>query len=237
MVKADIIISWPNNCDYPLWRDFIRKNRDRFNLVIIVFTETNQAPDYREFVKKAMHQDYCLFIDNPPIESGQDWRDVAVKQALIHSFNSEWVWFTEQDFYITGQQYWDTVEDFVNKGFKAIGVMDAQRLHPCSLLLKRELLNRIGKNFGANPPYYDHFGYIQQQLEAAKTDIAIIPSDLYLHMNGLSHNWRLVSEGGKPNYRPEQFNLWVADCLKVGVPLDERWLNTVREYLKRYEDK
>lgn len=233
MTKPDIIVSWPKNCDYPLWRQFIRRNRSRFNLVIIVFTETYQDPDYRDFVKKAMHQDYCLFIDNPPVESGQDWRDVAVKQALIHSFNAEWVWFTEQDFYITDEQFWVNIEEQSNQGKRIIGTMDNQRLHPCCMFVRRDLLNWLVKDFGAKPPYYDHFGYIQEQLNASKEDIGVIPQDLYLHMNGLSHNWRLVSEGGSPNYRPEQFNLWLADNLNVDVPLDERWLITAKEYASR----
>lgn len=232
MIKADIIVSWPNNCDYPLWRQFIRENRSRFNLVIIVFTETNQTPDYRQFVREAMHDDYILFIDNPPIESGKDWRDVAVKQALIHSFNAEWVWFTEQDFIVENDHFWQTVEDY-QKEYKAFGTMDRARLHPCNLFVKRDLLNWLNKDFGANPPYYDHFGYIQQQLEANKTTIGIMPDNEFLHLNGLSHNWRLMSDGGKPNYYPEVFNKWLLDCLKVSVPLSEEWVAVAKAYLAR----
>lgn len=234
MTKADIIVSWPKNCDYPLWRQFIRKNRDRFNLVIIVFTETHQDPDYREFVKQAMRQDYVLFIDNPPIQAGQDWRDVAVKQALIHSFNSEWVWFTEQDFYITNESFWDKVAEAsdVHK-VPVIGTMDNGRLHPCCLFLRRDLLNALKKDFGAKPPEYDHFGFIQKQLEERLETVYALPENTYLHMNGLSHNWRLMAEGGKPNYRPEQFNLWLADNLNVDVPLNDLWLNTAKAYIAR----
>jgi hypothetical protein len=233
MNKPDIIVSWPKNCDYPLWREFIRKNRARFNLILIVFTEANQGVDYMPFVKKAMEQDYVHCIENSEVLSGQDWRDVAVKQALIHSFNAEWVWFTEQDFYIKTPHFWETIQEYADKGIRAIGAMDSQRLHPCSLFVRRDLLNWLVKNFGANPPYYDHFGYIQEQLEANKEDVGVIPSAEYLHMNGLSHNWRLMAEGGKPNYRPEQFNMWLLECLQVDVPLNEGWVITAREYVAR----
>lgn len=233
MNKPDIIVSWPKNCDYPLWREFIRKNRARFNLILIVFTEANQGVDYMPFVKKAMEQDYVHCIENSEVLSGQDWRDVAVKRALLQSYNAEWVWFTEQDFYITDEMYWFTVSEMADKGLRIIGVKDAQRLHPCSMFIRRDLLNWLNKDFGANPPYYDHFGYIQQQLEANKEDVGIIPENLYTHMNGLSHNYTLMANGGKPNYYPEIFNKWLIDCLKVSVPLNEEWVAVAKAYLAR----
>src|SRR5690348_16350414 len=113
MIKPDIILAWPRNCDYPLWRQFIRENRPLFNEIIIVFTDTFDQHDYSEFVRRAMFQDHVLFLDNPAIQSGEDWRNVAIHHALLHSYNAQWVWFTEQDFFCK-KGFWDMVETEVS---------------------------------------------------------------------------------------------------------------------------
>lgn len=233
MARPDIVISWPNNCDYPLWRQFIHDNRYRFNNVIIVFTETNTQPDYKDFVRKAMLRDWCLFVQSPaPNSNGDgrlDWRDVAVNAGLLHSYNAEWIWFTEQDFF-TKNDFWEHVK----KGFDqygAMGVYDGERLHPCCLFIKREVLNNTCKNFAANPPEFDHFGAIQRDLTGVP--VYVIPQASYHHMAGLSHNWRQVAEGGTPNYKPEEFNNYLKSCLQVTVPLDPQWQAIAEAYLQR----
>jgi molybdopterin-guanine dinucleotide biosynthesis protein A len=232
MIKPDVIISWPRNCDYPLWRQFIHDNRQRFNQVIVVFTETHNGEDYRDFVRKAMAKDWVLFADNPPVPPGADWRDVAVRHALLQSYNAEWIWFTEQDFFIDNpDDFFTTVNALAEAGKDWVGVYDQSRLHPCCIFIKRPLLNVIKKDFGAKPPHYDHFGLIQQQIEELSTINEIKGG--FVHMAGLSHNMRLVTEGGLPNYKPDQFNMYLAKTLLVNVPLDQRYLKWANEYFKR----
>lgn len=230
-MKPDLIVSWPSNCDYPLWRNYIRHNRDRFNLVIIVFTETNDKHDYRKFVRMFMSKDYVLFIDNPPIKAGEDWRNVAVNQALIQSYNAEWVWFTEQDFIIK-KGFWEEVDEIRKTDLPVIGAFQEGRLHPCCIFMKRKVLDVLKKDFSAKPPHYDHFGYIQLQLDQLQIPQAILPFDTFQHLNGLSHNWRLVADGGEPNYHPEEFKDWIIKSLEVDVPLDPNWKKTAENYIK-----
>lgn len=231
MIKPDIIIAWPRNCDYPLWRQFIHDNRERFNVIVVVFTETHSGADYRQFVREAMAKDWILFAENP-IVHGEDWRNVAVNHALIQSYNAPWVWFTEQDF-LPEPGFWETVENYESQGIKAIGVKQGDRLHPCSLFLHRDVISKLDMNVSANPPHYDHFGFIQKQLEDTNTPIGIVPENYWQHMNGLSHNMRLVEEGGAPNYYPEVFNAYAKKCLEVTVPQHEGFRALLQAYLDR----
>lgn len=235
MTKPDIIISWPRNCDYPLWRKMIREQRDRFNEVVVVFTETWQGDDYRQFVKDAMFQDHVLFVQSPQIGEGEDWRDIAIHAALLHSIHSEWIWFTEQDFFPL-EGFWEMVESESQMGVKAIGVKDGNRLHPCSLFLKRELLNTLDKNFGIVPDKLDHFGLIQNQLEVNKTPIGIIPEKYWYHMAGLSHNMRLLEEQGSPNHDISGFTKYVTQCLESGLSISPKHTQLFSDYLATHAE-
>lgn len=230
MIKPDIVVCWPRNCDYPLWRQFIRDNRSGFNLVIVVFTETNQGQDYREFVRNAMEQDYVLFIENRQITDGEDWRNVGVNAALLQSYNAEWIWFTEQDFIITDPVYfWDFVEKAASAENEFIAVKEGERTHPCCMFVKRTALTRTKKNFAANPPGHDHFGQITKDMEALKIKTKIIDKG-YLHLNGLSQNMNLLASGQMPNYYPEVFWQWLLESANVAtVDLDDRFLQQVEK--------
>lgn len=228
-MQIDLILSWPKNCDYPLWRQFLRDNRNRLNRVIIVFIE-NEPPNLQEFLQKNMMEDNVTFVTNRDHSADEDWRDVAVNEALKYS-DSEWVWFTEQDFIIMDSEFWQVVQQLATVE-KSIAVYEAAstRIHPCCWFLHKTILSQIKKDFSAKPPEYDHFGCIQKQLNE-KVITAVIPQYTYLHLNGLSHNWRLVQNGQEPNYSTEQFKLWLTECLKVRVPLIDSWKKTAKRYL------
>ena len=228
-MKIDLILAWPKSVDYPLWRQFLRDNRQRFNKVIIVFTETNQSPNLQDWLQKTMLQDDVVFLENPPYDPKRiDWRNLAITDALKYS-DGDWVWFTEQDFIIKDQKFWSEIEG-AGKNTGVIYVNDDGRMHPCSLFLSKEILGKLNKDFSAKPPEYDHFGKIQRQLKYNEIGYKI-SSHLYVHLNGLTHNWSLVQQGQQPNYRPEQFRMWVMECMKVKVPLNKLWLLTAKKYL------
>lgn len=231
MIKPDVILSWPRNTDYPVWRQMIRENRERFNEIIIVFTETNFGPDYRTFLKEAMFQDHVLMVQSPEIRGEDDWRNVAVNFGLMHSLHSEWIWFTEQDFFPSAA-FWEEVEEHKDS-FDVLAVYDDTRMHPCSILIRRETLNKTKKNFGIVKDELDHFGLVQKQLEGNDTIriYKMIPYN-YNHMAGLSHNMRLVLEGGKPNHRVDQFNQYLLQCMSVNVSVPSDLVSVIGEYLR-----
>lgn len=232
MFKPDIIISWPRNCDYPLWRKYIRDNRPRFNQIIIVFTETNLGDDYREFVRGAMQADDVWTMDSP-IVHGEDWRNVAVNYGLLQSYNAEWIWFTEQDFLPTDDRFWQEVEAKVNAGAEYLSWKDADRHHPCCIFVKRSILSKTSKDFAARPPYYDHFGLFTKQLETYNggASYAEVSHDFSTHMAGLSHNVRLLVDGQQPNYKPEEFTEYLMKCVAAEIPQDIRFLTMAKKYL------
>lgn len=220
MIIPDVIVSWPRNCDYPLWRQFIHENRSRFNEVIIAFTETNYGPDHREFVRKAMFKDYVHFVEPRPLRPGEDWRNAAINDALLHSYNAEWIWFTEQDF-IVHYDFWEEIERAYHNN-SVLGVYQGDRLHPCSIFIRRKTLNETSKDFGIIPGIGDHFAKLQNELGALGSPIYSIKKG-YQHLNGLSHNMTLLERGEAPNYKPEEFEKWLTQCFRCGALLDEGW--------------
>lgn len=220
-MNTDLIVSWPNNCDYPLWRQFIRENRDRFQQVFVVFTETHQSPDYREFVIQAMFDDAVTFITSPVQTTPDgDWRDLAVNEALKQS-RAEWVWFTEQDF-IVKPGFFGSVES-VEKMADAIVVYDGTRMHPCCIFARRKTIYETSLRFGVIKDKADHFSIFQHELESSNARIFRIHPSLYFHYNGLSSNFTLLTRGLQPNWKPEQFTEYITKCHTVSVPIDPRF--------------
>lgn len=227
-MKPDVVVSWPKNNDYPVWREMMRSNRHRFGQIFVVFTETNDGTDYSQFVKKAMEPDGIEFLAQPPVRD-KDWRDVAVNEALRHSF-STWVFFTEQDFFFK-DGFFEYVSQ-VEKHYDVVCVMDKERMHPCGIFMKRDDLNKTHRNFGIVPGVSDHFSLIQKDVNRLKLKQIAIPEKLYTHMNGLSHNFTLLKRGEEPVYKPQEFKNYLAACMNCTVPLSEDWLKIVKPWVE-----
>lgn len=229
-MNTDLIVSWPNNCDYPLWRQFIHDNRHRFQQVFVVFTETYQQPDYREFITKAMFDDAVTFITAPmPKHTDEDWRDLAVNEALQQS-RAEWVWFTEQDFLIN-EGFFEAVES-LSEHADVIAAYDGDRMHPCCIFARRGVINITSRNFGIVRDKSDHFSVFQMELETSFPRIFRLHPSLYFHYNGLSSNFTLLTNGQIPNWQPEVFAKYLEECLKVSVPLDQRFVQLVTQNVR-----
>lgn len=226
---VDVIVSWPRNNDYPFWRHMIRENRHRFNKVIVVFTETHEGEDYREFVFEAMKDDSILFIHSP-IPFDDDWRNVAVNEVLRNS-SSEWVWFTEQDFF-PQEDFWEYIgTSLTDPSIGFVETVIGQRSHPCSLFARREALDATRKNFGIIPNRGDHFCMLTDDLHSLEWDYDQLPPDRYIHLAGLSHNWRLLSNGEQPNHQVEAFKDYLRSCLKSSVALHPKWESIATSFL------
>lgn len=227
MKKYDLVVTWPANVDYPLFRLFIRENRASFEKVIIVFSPAPDGSDYRRFVRDAMTPDDCLILDSPGYlgEKG-DWRHVAITHALRFS-TSEWVCFIEQDFLVISSDFFDDVQDHMTK-HRVFGVDQGGRLHPCCLFMTKEVLNMTSKNFGIVPDRLDHFGLIQEDLLNMNEQVGYLNTSNYYHMNGLSHNFYLATKMMEIVYRPDEFKRYLEKCVKLDIPLDDRFKSVVR---------
>lgn len=231
MTKPDIIIAWPRNCDYPLWRQFVRDQRKRFNEIIVVFTDSFDKYDYSHFVRTSMFRDHVIFVDNPPIRPNEDWRNVAIHNALLHSYNAAWIWFTEQDFFVK-RGFFEKVYKHMDQGDEVIATYDGPRMHPCNIFVKRSALNKTRLDFGIVPDKSDHFSLIQKDLEET-AKIYKMPENLYFHMNGLSSNFSQVERGGTPNFQPAVFNKYIELCQLSSIEKDPRFEQICIDYMKK----
>ena len=232
-MKVDALVSWPKNNDYPLWRQMIHQNRNRFEKVIVVFTETYSGHDYREFVIEAMKNDTVEFVQSLPPTGDNDWRDMSVNIGL-NRVVSEWVWFTEQDFF-PSPQFWDEVAEVENT-FKVLTIKEGSRLHPACIFVPMDLVLKTRRRFGIIVDLHDHFFNFFTDLKLLTSSFFILDSERYRHMNGLSHNWSLLESGGEITYKPEEFTGYLLDCLQIkDVPLNEQFIGTAQRWLSKHQ--
>jgi hypothetical protein len=241
----DVIISWPDSVDYPNWRSFIKKNRQRFNNVFVAFTVTNSGTDYTNFISSSMSDDNITFLyppHNSPLTSShfEDWRNRSVNQALDLS-KSEWVWFTEQDFIIKDDdEFWLNIYSLM-KEFDAIGYregqgsgLDMSRYHPACLFVKRQIIDKTNRYFGIVPDVSDHFAVFSQQINLQNCKVSLLDKNNFTHMNGLSHNFNLMQRGEKIVYYPLDFQLYLKDCLLLNdVEINDDYKKII---IERYPD-
>lgn len=212
----DLICAWPIGFDYPLYRKFIRENRQRFHRVVIVWTNNHNGLDLHQKIEEAMKTDDIAFIVTPTHTGDQDWRDVAMKKALEYS-RSPWIWFTEQDF--TPQEgFWEIVDEFMPK-VDLITINDNGRMHPASLFIKRKVLDQTDKDFSPVIDISDHFSRLQDQLMNWDPPLVAytIAPQYYHHMNGLTHNLYLKQVGKHVTYKPEEFEEYLKKCEEADI--------------------
>lgn len=185
-MSTDLIITWPQNCDYPLWRSWLRENYKRFQRVIVSFSP-NDGPDYRAFLRETLEPYGVVCIDTEPTEE-REWRDAAVNAALDLS-TAEWVWFTEQDFEIVDPRFWTTVEA-LSLGARAVGIREDRRWHPCCLFVRRSIIEETPRYFGPDP--VDHFYSFGLALGGGVVDLEKYTPGTWEHPAGTSRNMELI---------------------------------------------
>lgn len=221
MTSFDLIVTWPDSLDYPIFRQFLKNHRAKFNRVLIPIMKANRPSgvNYVNFLREQAFTDMGVeLIEDYEVKG--DWRSSAINAALDRSDGSH-VWFTEQDFFIKN------TENFYNKildGIKLtdfIVFRDNLRLHPALMIVKRELINKTKRDFGIEEGKSDHFGkFAEQCIEImsvnpikpriyALQELGLIETRDYYHMDGLTHNYHLVMDGQKENiYKPAEFILY-----------------------------
>lgn len=226
-MKPDLIITWPTSCDFPVWRSFLRNNRFRFDKVFIVMSNTNVGHDYSSFLESAFKNDDVVFIEKGDYIDLGDWRSSAVNAALAQS-KAEWVWFTEQDFFIEDPEaFFKRVDDLSTKN-DFLYVTEQDRVHPACMFVKREFIDKTKKDFGVVPDKVDHFGIFVQDLEKAEAKSELIGEmgDMFYHMNGLTHNYKLIEDGTTESiYQPGLFQLYNAYARMQAVEQSPEFLN------------
>ena len=211
---GDVIVCWPRNCDYPLWRRFLLDERRRFGRVLVVFTD-HAGSDISGWVRD--HLDAETF-GSPPVNG--DWRDIAVNFALGHSTASR-VWFTEQDFLI-GEGFWEQVDASPVIGWQE----HDDRWHPSSLFVDRDLIERTSRYFVTDP--VDHFYRFGKELEQLAPIKRLTTG--FEHLQGTSQNHWLIDSGTEEGvFKRDRFRRYLADCLEADIPLHPDWAAKARQ--------
>lgn len=170
------------------------------------------------------------------MRGAEDWRDVAVNFALTFS-NAHWLWFTEQDFFVYTDKFWQKTEQARTKNDFII-YSDHGRMHPASLMMRKSALDKTKRYFGIIPDKEDHFAMVAKDLRNASglrscdlKSLGLKENEDFEHLNGLSHNHALLESGQRITYKPERFREYLVQSLSVLVPLDGHWISQAKGFL------
>lgn len=231
-MRPDVLLTWPTNCDYPLWRRWLASERARFAQVLVAFSPHPGRYDYRDFVRGALADQFVTFLDTP-WRGGEDWRDVAVN-AMLDLSDTEWVWFTEQDLRIVDYRFWRAVQVGADSGAALLGIQRDTRWHPCCLFSRRDAVEQTSRYFGSEP--VDHFYKFGRELEQwGSFDLERwAPEGSLRHMAGLSRNHQLLDEERYPEvYKPDELAPYLRACLSDGS-CEPGWARQAESFLVWY---
>ena len=201
MNKIDVIVQYCIYNDYPYFRAWINKYREKFGSVILYPSRHHGHTDFEGFARENFIE---TWVRSVPIDYGvEDWRQAETTPCIRYS-NTEWILFMEQDFFVDNwDKFWETIDKAMESS-DAIGMMNPTNfpyLHPCFLLIKRDTLEKTNKDFSAHPeiPGCDHYAMITRDLERIGAKITKI-EDLgwvewknCFHLGGLTYpyqNWK-----------------------------------------------
>ena len=236
MIKPDFLCVWPRAFDYPLFRKFIVTNRNAFGKVIISFTHNNVDRDYRRFLKKT-HPDWT-FVD---AKNPTDWYNDAVNIAVDAS-NSKYILFMEQDFICNSL--------FLNnlliraKDFGMVAYNQSGRYHMACCLVKRNKIEETHRFFGQYADYrLDCFDFFmaEMRLQPSYCDLEKLGLQMYeyIHLNGLTHNYRLAIEGQLDLiFNMDEFKEYNDRSLEVDIKQTKSWIKIMKKIkidLTKYE--
>ncbi|HHT9145254.1 MAG TPA: hypothetical protein ACFYD4_06165 [Candidatus Wunengus sp. YC61] len=229
-MKPDLICCHIKHCYYPMWMDFIMRYHDRFNKIIIHFSEHNRQPYFDHFIHSRLGPiSNVVLLDQAPIEWGlEDWRNIATKEMLKYS-HSEWVASIEQDWLCRD---WDKLFTLCDEQIKTsdmfgwMNMTNAPYIHPAFFFAKRQIIEEAKSDFTPHPEINggDHFCAITWSAKEKGRIVTGLPggevrSDaLAFHLGGVNANYL---DGTKTGifHRPDIFSIYNWWSLKQeGLP-------------------
>lgn len=240
-MNIDIISQICVYCDYPLWRKMVRDYRDEFNKVILYPSKQHGVCDLEDFWLKEFPE---TWVAREPIDYGiTDWRQ-GETEPLIAVSDAEWLWFMEADFFVTNwKKLFRDFKDAMADGSELIGCWSPSQfpyMHPCCLLIKRELLDKTNKDFRAHPEIHgsDHFAMITRDAERLGAKITTL-EDLgykewedYYHLGGLTYAFQDWKGNGKDHFgmkSPEAYYVYLEHANKADVVQSPKYLKQAAE--------
>lgn len=227
--------------DYPIFRQLLTKYRNKFNKIILYASRHHGVIDEEEFMRRTFPETW-VSTEIDWTTPGIDWRQVET-EPLLEKSEAEWILFMEQDFFCDDwDKLWRDVEEAM-KTSDMIGWWNPSRfpyIHPCFLLIKREVLDKTNKDFRAHPEIVgsDHFAQITRDVEKLGGKITTLQSMGYkewenaMHLGGLTYpyqNWKGdgTDEFGVGN--PEAFTVYNYWSRQAPVEQDPKYLSLSEE--------
>lgn len=248
MKRPDLLVCHIKHCDYPIFRGWLRKHRDFFGKIVIYWSEHFRHMYYDKFIQEDLSDlKDIVFLQNIEYKYGvEDWRNIATNYMLKETV-SQWVCSVEQDFFTTD---WDKLLKSVEEASKTYdilgymgrdhqqeyqGYLKGHYVHPAFWFIKRSLLEKTSKDFGAKPDEgYDHFGRITR--DVMKLNVPIwwtqengFPEETTFHQGGINFNYL---EGLKPDFkfhRPDLFYIYNWWGMKAKVKQSPEFMELMRK--------
>lgn len=201
--KIDIISQICTAVDYPLFWATLTKYRSKFNKIILYGSKHHGVLTLEDYLKKNFPETW-IKTDIDWTIPGIDWRQAETEPCLELS-DAEWILFLEQDFFCDDwNKLWTDVEKAMETS-DMIGWWNPTNfpyIHPCFLLMKRELLNRTKKDFSAHPEINggDHFAMITHDVQELGVkiiklqDLGWIDPEHAFHLGGLTYPYQNFKE-------------------------------------------
>lgn len=233
--------TWPLHMDYPIWRMQIQKYKPYIYQGLVSLSDNHEGVDYTTCIKGLLGNLSIPCFDPLQRQGDEDWRDKSVK-AAYNNFNGDWIWFTEEDFFIKDKTFFEKIEEGM-KTYDAIAYSEQGRIHPACLFVKKLVADRTERNFAANPGVYDHFyrfthDLIGRGLVGTLEDVGLKEFRDYFHMTGLTHNYHRFKMGLLPT-KVEDFVMYnhYAAMVCPDIPEFLETIHKVNRDLKQYYDK
>ena len=214
MFKPCVIVCNPKDVIYPLFMWRINRDRDLFNRVIVVMTQTGSSRDYTDYIKKNIRN---VTIVTNYRDDGKDWRNAAINEGL-YEVRSDRVLFLEQDFLVSDGFFQSLFKQA--EPYTTVGLRDGNRFHPACLLTTMVALARTNKDFSVDKDKGDHFSKVTKDLEKIDNWASLKNFDLpkWEHISGLTQNYRLT----KNFHQPKRFYDYLMESLEYNQPDDWR---------------
>ena len=223
MIKSNLFLTWPEHCDYPLFRYYLEQYREFFSRIVIVFTQGLKERNLKPFIKSAIKD--VDFIDSHYMFP--DWRQNAMLSLLDNSNSSHFL-NMEQDFMIKPEYLKMVLSHTRNYDF--IGYKEGDRIHPAFSLVKRSNLYLTSKDFSAYPDEgLDHFGLFFKEMENLTKfkdirELGIFERKDFYHIAGLTQNYHCFKEG-QPFYKPSEFLTYNSLVQKLPIPQSQEFMS------------
>lgn len=245
-MKKSLIISWISACDYPLFREWIRKwGVNFFDEIIIYWDVQFRHPFYWAFIQQDLAQfPEIKFLD--PVDYGfgtGDWRHASTTELIKHA-TGDWIVSIEQDWFSSN---WEMFFEKMSTDMERVDMFgwwnqtNNPYIHPAFWGIKRELLEKTNKDFSAHPEINgsDHFAMISYDVlklnaKIERYDADFSPDSWIFHLGGVNQNYLNGLTEGVELHRPEAFLILNQANIDANVPQDPKFMELCEKIASKF---